>query len=70
MAALPNGEGGTVAALGIRRRIPWGVLLLFAGGIAIASAFVQSGLAGIIAGQMGALASLPTWLMHLSFACP
>ena len=66
MAALPDGEGGRLLRWESTVKIPWGVLLLFAGGIAIASAFVQSGLAEIIAQELGALASLPTWLLILS----
>jgi sodium-dependent dicarboxylate transporter 2/3/5 len=66
MAALPDGEGGRLLRWESAVKIPWGVLLLFAGGIAIANAFVQSGLAEIIAQELGALASLPTWLLILS----
>jgi sodium-dependent dicarboxylate transporter 2/3/5 len=65
MGALPNGEGGRLLRWESASRIPWGVLLLFAGGIAIAAAFVESGLADIIAQELGALASLPTWLLVL-----
>jgi sodium-dependent dicarboxylate transporter 2/3/5 len=66
MAALPDGEGGKLLHWESAAKIPWGVLLLFAGGIAIANAFVQSGLAEIIAQELGALARLPTWLLILS----
>ena len=66
MAALPNGEGGRLLRWESASKIPWGVLLLFAGGIAIAGAFVQSGLADSIAQELGALAHLPTWLLVLS----
>ncbi|MGD2130795.1 MAG: SLC13 family permease [Lysobacterales bacterium] len=66
MAALPNGEGGRLLRWEAARSIPWGVLLLFAGGIAIASAFVHSGLADILAGHLTALTALPTWLLVLS----
>jgi len=40
-------------------------LILFGGGIAIASAFMHSGLADHIASQLGVLATLPVWLMIL-----
>lgn len=66
MAALPNGEGGKLLHWESAAKIPWGVLLLFAGGIAIANAFVQSGLAEILAQELAALARLPTWLLILS----
>ena len=65
MAALPNGEGGRLLRWEKAREIPWGVLLLFGGGIAIANAFVQSGLADIIAGELGAFTHLPSWAIML-----
>jgi sodium-dependent dicarboxylate transporter 2/3/5 len=61
MAALPNGEGGRLLRWEKARDIPWGVLLLFGGGIAIANAFVHSGLADIIANALGAFTHLPAW---------
>jgi sodium-dependent dicarboxylate transporter 2/3/5 len=65
MAILPNGEGGRLLRWRVARDIPWGVLLLFAGGIAIANAFVQSGLADQIAAELEAFLHLPTWLLIL-----
>jgi sodium-dependent dicarboxylate transporter 2/3/5 len=65
MAALPNGEGGRLLRWEAAVKIPWGLLVLFAGGIAIANAFMHSGLAQIIADQLGALMTLPTWLVIL-----
>jgi sodium-dependent dicarboxylate transporter 2/3/5 len=66
MAALPNGEGGRLLRWESAVKIPWGVLLLFGGGIAIANAFMQSGLADIIAGELDVLVSLPPWMFILS----
>jgi len=66
MAVLPDGGGGKLLHWESASKIPWGVLLLFGGGIAIANAFVQSGLAEIIAHELGGLASLPTWALILS----
>lgn len=40
-------------------RIPWGVLLLFGGGLALASAIESSGLAAWIAEALGGLSALP-----------
>ncbi len=65
MSVLPNGEGGRLLHWETARSIPWGVLLLFAGGIAIASGFVHSGLADHIAGELEAFLALPTWLLIL-----
>jgi solute carrier family 13 (sodium-dependent dicarboxylate transporter), member 2/3/5 len=46
--------------------IPWGVLILFAGGITIARAFIETGLSDALATHLTVLAGLPTWLMVLS----
>ncbi|MEL6790757.1 MAG: SLC13 family permease [Pseudomonadota bacterium] len=43
--------------------IPWGLLLLFAGGICIAAGFRASGLDGVIGRSLAGLASLPPFLM-------
>jgi sodium-dependent dicarboxylate transporter 2/3/5 len=40
--------------------IPWGVLLLFAGGITLAKGFVSSGLSGQVGGLLASLALVPT----------
>lgn len=45
--------------------IPWGILLLFSGGICIASAFQQSGLSEAVAGHLMVLQQLPVWLIIL-----
>jgi len=45
--------------------IPWGVLLLFAGGICLASAFMSSGLSALAGDALTVLATLPTFLMLL-----
>ncbi|HKX55547.1 MAG TPA: SLC13 family permease, partial [Xanthomonadales bacterium] len=66
MALLPNGEGQRLLQWETVRKIPWGVLLLFAGGIALANAFVASGLAEIIAAELEMLVALPPWLIVLS----
>ena len=65
MAALPNGEGGRLLRWESAVKIPWGVLILFGGGIALASAFMASGLADQIAAGLTALASVPPLLMLL-----
>lgn len=65
MAMIPSGDGRRLLQWESARKIPWGVLVLFGGGIAIASAFVETGLANIIAGNLTELATLPTWLLIL-----
>jgi sodium-dependent dicarboxylate transporter 2/3/5 len=66
MSALPSGQGGRLLRWESAARIPWGVLLLFAGGISIASAFEHSGLATILASHLTSLAGLPTWIIIIS----
>ena len=66
MALTPDGNGGKLLRWEAARRIPWGVLILFGGGIAIANAFIQSGLSDQIAAQLQALSQVPVWLMILA----
>ncbi|MEL6390972.1 MAG: SLC13 family permease [Bacteroidota bacterium] len=44
-------------------RMPWGVLLLFGGGMALAAGFTESGLADWIGGQFSLLEGLPLLLL-------
>lgn len=46
--------------------IPWGILLLFGGGICLAKAFGVSGLSDTIAAGLSDLSTLPVWLMIFS----
>lgn len=43
--------------------IPWGLLVLFGGGLALAGAFETSGLSHWAAAQLGDLEGVPTWLV-------
>ena len=65
MAMTPDGKGGKLLTWESAQKIPWGVLILFGGGITIANAFIQSGLADLIASHLGALSRAPVWLMIL-----
>lgn len=58
MFLVPNGHGGKLLDWKTAEKIPWGILILFAAGIAIAQAFVESGLSGFIGKQLAVLASL------------
>lgn len=44
-------------------RIPWGMLLLFSGGMVLARGFTNSGLSDALGGALGGLASAPTPLL-------
>mgnify|MGYP001088899267 CR=1 FL=1 len=68
LCMLPNGDRerpGRLLDWDTISRIPWGVLILFAGGITIARAFIETGLSDVLATQLTQLSSLPTWLMIL-----
>jgi len=45
------------------KQIPWGVLLLFGGGLSLARGMDESGLAGWIGGGVEGLGGLPGWLL-------
>ncbi len=49
-------------------RIPWGVLLLFSGGICLAKAFTVSGLSAVVGDMLSVLVSLPPVVTILSIA--
>jgi len=65
MFLVPDGKGGALLDWKTAADIPWGMLLLFAGGICIAAAFRASGLDEIIASSLGGLATAPVLLMML-----
>ncbi len=49
-------------------KIPWGILILFGGGICLSEGIIESGLAENIAGSLGVLAVLPLVLIVLVLA--
>ena len=58
MFLIPNGRDGKLLDWQTAVKVPWGILILFAGGIAIAQAFVASGLSKSIAEQFTVLSHL------------
>ncbi len=62
---IPSGGGkkGTLLDWKTANQIPWGVLILFAGGICIASAFKESGLSLLLGEQLNVIASLPLFIL-------
>ncbi|MCQ3831143.1 SLC13/DASS family transporter [Microbulbifer elongatus] len=63
MFVVPDGKGGRLLDWQTAERIPWGMLLLFAGGIAIAKGFAASGLSDMMGEGLTFLTALPLWLM-------
>ena len=67
MFMIPNGEKhDTLLDWHTAKDIPWGMLLLFAGGIAIAKAFTASGLSELLGNTLTSLTTLPLWALILS----
>lgn len=65
MFIVPNGKGQKLLDWESAAKIPWGMLILFSGGIALAKGFVVTGLAGSLAGELAGLSALPVFLMLL-----
>ncbi|MCB9745265.1 MAG: SLC13/DASS family transporter [Alphaproteobacteria bacterium] len=61
MFLIPDGEGERLLDWPTAARIPWGMLLLFGGGIALAKGFSASGLNTALGAALAPLASLPRW---------
>ncbi|MDA0374923.1 MAG: SLC13 family permease [Planctomycetota bacterium] len=64
---LPSGreDGGRLLDWKTAEQIPWGILILFAGGLAIAEAFKVSGLSAVIGDGLATFAGLPPLLLVL-----
>ncbi len=59
MFLVPAGNGESLLTWKTAVKIPWGLLLLFGGGIAIAEAFRQSGLSEVLGQHLSTLAGFP-----------
>jgi solute carrier family 13 (sodium-dependent dicarboxylate transporter), member 2/3/5 len=62
---IPNGRNGRLLDWNTAQNIPWGLLLLFGGGIAIARAFTDSGLSQTMGDALSGVMAWPTILMIL-----
>ena len=65
MFLVPGGEGEPLLDWETAAEIPWGILLLFGGGIAIARAFQASGLSGALGQLLSGMAAWPIMLTTL-----
>ncbi|PWK49252.1 SLC13 family permease [Pleionea mediterranea] len=63
MFMLPNGKGERLLDWETANKIPWGVLILFGGGICIAKAFAESGLSQVAGEHLTVLINQPLWLL-------
>ncbi len=62
MFLIPDGRGSRLLDWETAERIPWGVLILFGGGIAIATAFSESGLSLLLGNALAAAGNWPAWI--------
>lgn len=60
---LPDGRGGRLLSWKQAEDIPWGILLLFGGGIALAEGFESSGLSITLGRSLSMLSEAPEWAM-------
>ncbi|MCO4321971.1 SLC13 family permease [Aliidiomarina quisquiliarum] len=63
MFIISNGKGGRLLTWDQAVNIPWGILLLFAGGICMASGVMASGLSEIIGAALAGFTDLPLWML-------
>jgi sodium-dependent dicarboxylate transporter 2/3/5 len=63
MFVVSDGKGGRLLTWERAVTIPWGVLLLFAGGICLAKAFVSSGMSELMGQWLASLNHLPVWAL-------
>lgn len=63
MFLIPNGKGERLLDWETAVSIPWGILILFGGGVAIAQAFAASGLSGLVGEGLAGISNLPIALV-------
>ena len=68
MFLVPNGKGEKLLNWEAAVKIPWGILLLFAAGIVIAQAFIESSLSKFVAEQLAVLYNLHPLIIIVSIA--
>lgn len=63
---LPAKKGGTILNWETTKNLPWGILILFGGGLAIAAGFTNTGLTEWIGLQLTVISELPLFLIVLT----
>lgn len=63
MFLIPNGKGERLLDWETAVSIPWGILILFGGGVTIAQAFAASGLSGLVGEGLAGISNLPIVLV-------
>ncbi len=62
---LSDGKGGTLLSWDDTARAPWGVMLMYGGGLALAEAITGTGLAAWMGEQLRGVGALPVWAIAL-----
>jgi sodium-dependent dicarboxylate transporter 2/3/5 len=65
MFLTPDGRGQRLLTWERASTIPWGVLLLFSGGICLAKGFVSSGLSDLMGAWLSGMTAIPTFALML-----
>jgi sodium-dependent dicarboxylate transporter 2/3/5 len=65
---LPRSRFGVALNWESAKQVPWGILLLFGGGLALAAGFAESGLTEWIGGRLLGLQGAPTLVIYLATA--
>jgi sodium-dependent dicarboxylate transporter 2/3/5 len=65
LCLIPDGRAGRLLDWETAERVPWGALVLFGGGIALATAFQSTGLSEALAQRLTGLSGLPLPLLLL-----
>lgn len=65
---LPAQNGGRIMEWKTAEGIPWGIILLFGGGFALAKGFMESGLSTWIGQELGGLGNIPSWSLVASIS--
>ena len=65
MFLIPNGQGAKLLDWKSAERIPWGILLLFSGGLTLAKGFMVSGLSDFFGAHLAQFLSWPTIIIIL-----
>ena len=63
MFIIPNGKGQRLLSWERATTIPWGVLLLFSGGICLAKGFVNSGLSDLMGQWLAGMTQIPLFAL-------
>jgi len=63
MFIIPNGKGQRLLSWERASTIPWGVLLLFSGGICLAKGFVNSGLSDLMGQWLAGMTRIPLYAL-------